>query len=88
MASPSISLNSLRGRLAQILALERRQPVDWDLVASLSASLLSELGPYAPLIVRAYLHDVSLRRADADFAANQQAMIAAYLASADPKQYR
>ena len=88
MKSPSVSLNSLRGRLAQILALERRQPVDWDEVASLSASLLSELGPYAPLIVRAYLHDVSLRKGDADFAANQQAKIAAYLASAEPRQNR
>jgi hypothetical protein len=85
---PSVSLNSLRGRLAQILALERQQPVDWDQVARLSATLLSELGPYAPLIVRAYLHDVDLRKSDGEFAASQQARIAAYLASAEPKQNR
>lgn len=85
MASASVSLNSLRGRLAQILALERQQPVDWDSIAALSAELLAELGPYAPLIVRAYLHDMPMRRKDAEFAAAQRSQIAAYLASANRK---
>jgi hypothetical protein len=84
----SLSLNTLRGRLAQILQLEELPEVDWDRVATQSEALLRELGPYAPLIVRAYLHDVQMRRDDAEFASGQRAKIAAYLHSSETKQNR
>jgi hypothetical protein len=73
-------MDELRSRLAAILAVEEREPVDWLEVERLTGKLQRELPIDAtPEAVHRYLNDADIRSRDDAYGADQRREVRRYV---------
>ncbi len=75
-----MEIDELRRRLAVILAVEEREPIDWPEVERLAAELQQELPIDAtPEAVHRYLDDADIRSRDDVYGARQRQDVRLYV---------